>query len=187
LAIVFGNNIRSRSLDSVRPGETAYAPRIIRSISVSPGRTLSKLRLRILFPNTMAKCRAESAAGMMTIRPVQPRRQSKSSRHLCASIRSVIISVSPGRTLSKLRLRILFPNTMAKCSFPSKSLWYPTAILHQTQAADVQHKSQVAKGPKLLSKLPAVEFVVEVQEHFRSIGSWDSRPHNTFHCWKLRK
>ena len=39
----------------------------------------------------------------------------------------------------------------------------PTAILHQTQAADVQHKSQEAKGPKLLSKLPAVECIVRAR------------------------
>ncbi|KAJ6180969.1 hypothetical protein N7519_011430 [Penicillium mononematosum] len=39
----------------------------------------------------------------------------------------------------------------------------PTAILHQTQAADVHHKSQEAKGPKLLPKLPAVECIVRAR------------------------
>ena len=46
------------SQEFVLPGynRPVYAPRTILSISVSPGRTLSKLLLRILPPNTMAKC-----------------------------------------------------------------------------------------------------------------------------------
>lgn len=42
----------------VRPGKSrpVYAPRTMRSISVSPSRGASRLLLRILFPKTMARC-----------------------------------------------------------------------------------------------------------------------------------
>lgn len=39
----------------------------------------------------------------------------------------------------------------------------PTAFLHQNQAADLQHKSQHTKGPKLLEQLPAVECIVRAR------------------------
>lgn len=39
----------------------------------------------------------------------------------------------------------------------------PTAVLHQTQAADIHHKTQGAKGPKLLEQLPAVECIVRAR------------------------
>ena len=51
----------SRRLE-VRPGcnRPVYAPRIIRSSSVSPGRGASSDRERICGPNTMARCSLSS-------------------------------------------------------------------------------------------------------------------------------
>ena len=57
------STLRRRSSSSsllllVRPGRSrpTYAPRIMRSISDSPGFSSSKLRDLMLFPNTMARC-----------------------------------------------------------------------------------------------------------------------------------
>ncbi|KAK5325980.1 GTP cyclohydrolase II [Exophiala xenobiotica] len=78
LAIVFGNNIRSRSLDEEKPGETEM-DRMIRGAYVGrlrPGRTSSRrddehdLRRKVLRPDTAMKTRKRSGSALKNVETV---------------------------------------------------------------------------------------------------------------------